>query len=77
MIFMYTSITKLKKYYVLHKTWFAIRCMPRHTPTVVSQVRLNLTHDFHLHGHLPRIKIQYICIEVSVATSALCQGFAS
>ena len=34
--------------------------------TVVSQVstheRLNITHDFGLHGHLPRIKI---CIEAA------------
>ena len=46
--------------------------------TVVSRVsahgRLNITHDFGLHGRLPRIKISYVCIEA--ATVAPCGTWA-
>ena len=41
-----------------------------YTVTVVSRVSahgcLNITHDFGLHGHLPRIKIPYVCIEAAI-----------
>ena len=37
--------------------------------TVVSRVsahgRLNITRDFGPHGHLPGIKIPYVCIEAA------------
>ena len=43
-----------------------------YTITVVSRVsthgRLNITRYFGLHGHLPGIKIPYVCMEAATAT---------
>ena len=42
------------------------------TTTVVSRVsaheHLNITHEFGPHGHLPGIKIPYVCIEAATLT---------
>ena len=56
-----------------HSLWFDI-VLPPNVPTnirytVVSRLsahgRLNITCDFGLDGHLPGIKIPYVCIEAA------------